>query len=401
MSQPFVSVIVPTYNEAQHIGALLDNLLQQDLPPHQFEVIIADGRSTDQTRDIISARKSQFVSLKLIDNPHKYVPHALNLALREAKGSIIVRLDAHSIYPTNYLSRLSSALVDLEADNVGGVWITEPGADTAEAHAIAMATSHPLGIGNASYRLGAESVKEVDTVPYGCFRAKIFQEIGNFDTDLLRNQDDEFNGRIIRHGGKIMMLPDVKIRYSARPTVKKMRKMFYQYGQFKPLVNIKLGAPATLRQFAPPALALLLVATVVALPFLPLLSALGGVLFAIYAFAIQRVSFQLAFAQRGLPKWYHPLTLLSMLGALVFYYTRSSWLSASQSLLLTAGVLLLPALASWFALSPRERKTWFWLCICFPAIHFSYGFGYIFGWIQFVILRSHQSGSAPQPSENR
>jgi GT2 family glycosyltransferase len=397
----WVSVIIPTYNERNHVDALMENLLSQQFDFGKLEIIFADGMSNDGTKERLLEYAAKHSFTHVIDNPDKYVPQALNAALRIAKGRTIVRLDAHSIYPPNYLQRLATALDDLDVQNVGGVWITEPGNNTAEAKAIALATSHPLGIGNASYRLGADSVKEADTVPYGCFPAKLFTEIGNFDTDLLRNQDDEFNGRIIRNGGKIMMLPDVKIQYFARPTVKKMRKMFFQYGQFKPLVNIKLGAPATLRQFAPPGLVVLLLATLIALPFFPLLSALGALVFAIYGFAIQRVSFHLAFAENGVPKWYHPLSLLSMLGALVFYYTRSQWLGAGESIALTLGVLLLPAIVSLLWLPAFQRKIWFWLCISFPTIHFSYGFGYIFGWIQFVVMRSHMSGTTPRPSENR
>jgi GT2 family glycosyltransferase len=397
----WVSVIIPTYNERSHVDALIENLLSQEFDFGQLEIIFADGMSTDGTKARLLEFAAKYPFIQVIDNPHKYVPQALNAALKIARGRTIIRLDAHSIYPQNYIHRLATALDELQVQNVGGVWITEPGAKTPEAQAIAMATSHPLGIGNASYRLGAESVKEVDTVPYGCFPAELFHQIGNFDTDLLRNQDDEFNGRIIRQGGKIMMLPDVKIRYFARPTVKKMRKMFFQYGQFKPLVNIKLGAPATLRQFAPPGLVMLMLVTILCLPFLPLVSALGALVFTIYALAIQRVSFQLVFAQKHTPKWYHPMSLVAMLGALIFYYTRSSWLGTGLSISVMLGILLMPTLLSLVLLNAQQRKTWLWLCICFPAIHFSYGFGYIFGWIQFVVLRSHKWSDAPLPSENR
>jgi hypothetical protein len=92
----------------------------------------------------------------------------------------------------------------------------------------------------------------VDTVPFGCFHRELFDKVGLFDEELVRNQDDEFNGRIVKNGGKILLLPQVVIDYFARDTIRKTAKMFYQYGLFKPLVNKKLQKPTTLRQFFPP-----------------------------------------------------------------------------------------------------------------------------------------------------
>jgi len=251
-----VSVVIPCYQEAAHIDHLVDQLLRQDYPAHLFEVIFADGGSTDGTWEKLEAHCAANPHFILLDNPDKHVSQGLNAAIKASSGEIIIRMDAHSEYPENYVSVLCLKLEEHSADNVGGVWITEPGDDSLEARAIAIASAHPFGIGNASYRLGAVEDRATDTVPYGCFRRELFDRIGYFDTDLLRNQDDEFNGRIIRSGGSIWLIPSVQIWYKARPTREKLSRMFYQYGFFKPLVNRKLGAPASWRQFAPPALVL-------------------------------------------------------------------------------------------------------------------------------------------------
>jgi len=259
MSKQLVSIIIPCRNEEHFIYNVLKSIENQSISTEQLEVIIGDGESDDQTVQEIERFKSDHPALKieLINNPFRVVPHALNACLDKAKGDVIVRLDAHSEYPQNYIERLLEVLEQYpDAWNVGGVWDTQAGADTYEARAIVQATSHKVGIGNADYRLENDEIKSVDTVPFGCFRKEVFEKIGKFDEELIRNQDDEFNGRIIKNGGKIYLVPDLKIKYYARATFDKLGKMFYQYGFFKPLVNKKLGAPATSRQFAPLALVL-------------------------------------------------------------------------------------------------------------------------------------------------
>jgi glycosyltransferase involved in cell wall biosynthesis len=253
-----VSVIIPCRNEEAFIGKVLSNVLNQDYPKELLEVFVVDGLSTDATAEIIKEFSEKYSFINYLSNEFKVVPFALNQAIRLAKGEIIVRLDAHAIYPKNYISKLVGYLDELKADNVGGVWKTVPADNSLIELAIAEATSGRFGIGNAHYRLGAKEVKEVDTVPYGCYRRDVFDRIGLFDEELVRNQDDEFNARLIKNGGKIFLVPDVEIIYFARDSVNKMCRMFYQYGLFKPLVNRKLGSAATLRQFAPPMFTLLL-----------------------------------------------------------------------------------------------------------------------------------------------
>lgn len=246
-----VSIICPVFNEENFIEACIISILEQDYPKEAMEVIFVDGNSTDSSTDIILRYTKQYSFLKLLNNPERIVPYALNKGLAAATGEVIMRLDAHCTYPTNYISELVRYLYQLNADNVGGVWNTQPAKDTPICQAIAFASSHPFGVGGSMHKIGASKIMETDTVPFGCYKREIFDKTGPFDTDLVRNQDDEFNGRLLNLGGKIYLIPQVIINYTARDTLCKMRKMYYQYGLYKPLVNKKLGAPATVRQFFP------------------------------------------------------------------------------------------------------------------------------------------------------
>lgn len=247
-----VSAICPIYNEEKYIGRFLDSILNQDYPKTELEILLVDGMSKDKTRDIIKTYSAIYPCLKLIDNPHMTAPYAMNAGIEQAKGDIIIRLDVHAEYPKDYLAKLTDNLRKLEgAENVGGVCVTLPGSHSATAIAIAACMSNPFGMGNSSFRIGTDKIKCVDTVPFGCFRKSLFSRIGLYDTDMTRNQDDELNGRIIKNGGKIFLLPDVVIKYYAREKVSKVRKMFFQYGLYKPLVNKKVGTPVSKRQFIP------------------------------------------------------------------------------------------------------------------------------------------------------
>ena len=247
-----LSVICPIYNEEKYVAQFLDSILEQDYPKEDLEILLVDGMSKDRTREIISDYSGNYSFFRLVDNPQQTVPYAMNNGINNAKGKIIIRLDAHAEYPSNYFSVLVQKLQELEgADNVGGVCITLPCNETTVAVSIAECLSNRFGLGNSYFRVGAKKVMSVDTVPFGCFRKSLFDKIGLYDTDMIRNQDDELNGRIIKNGGKIYLLPDVEIKYFARDKISKVRKMFYQYGLYKPLGNKKLGTPTTIRQFFP------------------------------------------------------------------------------------------------------------------------------------------------------
>ena len=280
--RPRVSIVMPCRNEAAYIGPCLESVLATDYPLDRVEVLVADGRSDDGTREIVERCAARNPCVRLLDNPARITPAALNTAIRIATGDVIIRMDAHGIYPRDYVSRLVDALQETGADNVGGVVVTLPADDTPVARAIAVAFSHPLGVGNAYFRIGVAGPRWVDTVPFGCFRRELFERVGMFDEDMVRNQDDEFNLRVIGRGGRILLLPDVVSRYYARRSLGAVARMFYQYGYFKPLVVRKAERIMT-RQLVPPLFVLSLVATAVLGIWMPLARAALATIAGTYA----------------------------------------------------------------------------------------------------------------------
>jgi glycosyltransferase involved in cell wall biosynthesis len=246
-----VSIIIPCRNEERFIKKVIENLQNQDYPKSMTEVLFVDGMSTDKTARIVEKYTVTHGYIKLLMNESKFVSNALNIGIRASCGEIIVRMDAHCEYPLDYISKLVNSLEQLKAENVGGICVTLPGDDTAIAAAIARGISCSFGIGNSMFRLKPDHIMEVDTVPFGCFRRELFDRIGLFDEDLIRNQDDEFNVRIKNNKGKIYLIPDIQIIYYARDTLRKLFSMYYQYGIFKPLVVRKTKTVATVRQIIP------------------------------------------------------------------------------------------------------------------------------------------------------
>ncbi|TNH45207.1 glycosyltransferase family 2 protein [Photorhabdus luminescens] len=247
-----ISVICPILNEEKYIKVCIESLLKQDYPTEQLEIIFIDGCSSDSTLKVIQSYTKKYEFIKLLYNPAKHVPAALNIGIKNSSGEYIARIDAHSSYPSNYLSKLYNLSKKLDADNIGGIVNTKPCNSTTIAHNIAYALSSRFGMGNSYFRIGINNIKKVDTVPFGFFKRTIFDKIGLFDEDLIRNQDDEFNNRIIKHGGNIYLSPDIIIDYYPRDSIKKICSMFYQYGLFKPLVNFKLKKITSFRQLIPP-----------------------------------------------------------------------------------------------------------------------------------------------------
>jgi glycosyltransferase involved in cell wall biosynthesis len=224
---------------------------------------------------VIADYAGRYPVIRLIDNPNRTTPHALNLGIARSRGTIIMRMDAHAYYPPNYVADLVVWLEQSGADNVGGAWLTVPADATVTARAIAAVLAHPFGIGNALYRLGTKQPRDVDTVPFGCFRREVFERVGMFDEELVRNQDDEFNFRLLRAGGRVLLVPGVVCRYYARRSVGQVARMLYQYGSFKPLVALKVGRIMTLRQLVPPLWVLGVLLTGVAAPWLATARALA------------------------------------------------------------------------------------------------------------------------------
>ena len=256
---PLVSIVLPCRNEARYIGRCLDSLLASTYPQDRLELLVVDGRSEDRTREIVQRYADLHPWIRLLDNPRRIVPAALNLGIEAARGDVVVRMDAHALYPPEYLMRVVTGLRKSGADNVGGPVIVLPADRTATGRAIALALAHPFGVGNSWFRIGSTQPRYVDTVAYGCWRRELFDKVGRFDEDLVRDQDEEFNYRTLASGGKVLLLPDAVSYYYARPTRRLAGRMLFQYGYFKPLVALKIGRVMTLRQLAPPAFVVALV----------------------------------------------------------------------------------------------------------------------------------------------
>lgn len=207
-----VSVIVPTYNEADFIENCLLSVIVDPL----MDVLVVDGGSTDATRTIVQNLTPRFPGLRLIANPRRTAASAMNLGLSLADGEVIVRLDAHSVYPPDYVRRLTAALHDNDADVSGGVWVARARRRTVFGLAMAASITNPWVMGNTGYRVGGGGVRVVDTVPFGCWRASVLRRAGGYNEELSRSQDYDLSQRLTRLGAKIILVPDVVIEYQAR-----------------------------------------------------------------------------------------------------------------------------------------------------------------------------------------
>jgi len=253
MKNPRVSLIVPCFNEQASIGLLLDAICSQTGQLDNIEVIIADGMSNDGTRDVIHNFSAQHpeLNVRLIDNPQRIIPAALNVAIKATEGDVIIRLDAHSAPRPDYVERCLAVFEETGAANVGGVWEIQPGAETWMARAIAAAASHPLGAGDARYRISGEP-GPVDTVPFGAFRREWLEKVGLFNEGLLTNEDYEYNVRIRKAGGVVWFDPSIRSIYFARPDLRSLARQYWRYGYWK--VRMLQRFPGTLRwrQALPP-----------------------------------------------------------------------------------------------------------------------------------------------------
>jgi glycosyltransferase involved in cell wall biosynthesis len=268
---PSVSVVIPCRNEVGFIRRCLESIVDQDYPRDRLEVVVVDGMSSDGTREITHEFAQGYPHIRLLDNPRVVTSCGLNIGIRQARGEVIMRADVHSAYPADYLSGCVMRLLDYGADNVGGVLITKPGADTLMARAIGLALSHPIGAGDAYFRIGTRAPRWVDTVPFGCYRREVFTRIGLFDERLGRNQDIEFNHRLRKGGGRILLCPDIRSTYFARSTLRDLWKQSFSNG----LWNIRtiLIAPGALswRHFVPLAFVLGLLGGALLSAVLPIL----------------------------------------------------------------------------------------------------------------------------------
>lgn len=335
---PYVSIIMPCRNEARSIHSCLESVVKSDYPKDRLELLVVDGQSDDETRGIVDEFSKRHPWIRLLDNARRITPAALNIGICAARGRIVMRMDGHTVYPSDYVAKLIDWIERSEADNVGGICITRPANETPKAHAIAVGLSHPWGVGNSHFRIGVTVPKWVDHVPFGCYRREVFDKIGLFDERLIRNQDDELNHRLIKHGGRILLVPEIVSYYTARDSLKKLWFMYYQYGYYKPFAARMIGAVMTMRQLVPSAFVLYLVLTA--------------------AFTLQS----------------HIAAVLFGVGVIAYMTVN---LSIAIGIALNRGV-----------------RCGLWSTVVFPILHISYGVGYLKGILDFWILRKREASDS-------
>jgi len=325
-----ISIIIPCRNEEKYIEDCLESILNNDYPKDSLEVFVIDGESTDSTIERVGKYITEFNFIKLLKNKKHTVPFALNIGIKEAAGDFIIRLDAHSKIPNNYFSTLIKWSKARNADNIGAVCITDVKNKNPKTNSIIKVLSNRFGVGNSYFRIGTDRIKEVDHVPFGCFKKEIFDKVGLFDERLVRNQDIEFSKRILKMGGRIFLLPDLFCTYFARETFGGIAKNNFGNGFWNILtvyITRNIGS-LSLRHF---------------IPFLFVLSLLVPCIFVIW----------------------EPIVGLITVGSLFSY-------------------LVLVVVISYRI---NDSTTSFWSIFCaFITLHLSYGFGSLIGFLRIDYL---------------
>lgn len=341
--KPFVSVIIPCRDESDYLGACLDSILDCGYPRDRMEVLVADGMSRDGSRELAQSYAARDARVRSIDNPRRITPAALNRGLKESRGDVIVRLDAHSTVSPGYLSCAVECLESSGASNVGGVMHTATRDHGLFAEPIRLALTSRFGVGNSHFRTlsgegrGSRDLLWVDTVFGGCWPREVFTRIGGFNERLERSQDIEFNLRLRRAGGKILLTPAMECRYYARATLPSFLRHNWSNGVWA------------------------------VLPF--------------------------AYAP-GIPvRWRHlvPLALVGALGLAALVSPQLPWFPA-----LVLGPYLAVSLAVSLTVAWKKRRPSFALLlpVAFASLHFPYGAGSLWGALRVLGVLTRREKSA-------
>ncbi|MGE5182034.1 MAG: glycosyltransferase family 2 protein [Acidobacteriota bacterium] len=248
---PLVTIAMPAFNEEQYIEACIASVQAQDYPKDRIEILIADGRSTDATRDLLARLAAEDPRIRVIDNPARLQAAGLGQLVKQAQGEVIVRMDVHCEYAPDYVRSCVETLERTGADNVGGAQRAK--AKTRFQRALCAALASPLGVGGAKYR-SSDAEGFVDTVFLGAFRRKVFETVGLWDPGAITNEDAELNQRILDSGGQIYLSRDIVVHYFPRDTYGSLAKQYYRYGRGRARTLLKLGTFPTLRPLLPFAL---------------------------------------------------------------------------------------------------------------------------------------------------
>ena len=262
--KPFISALLVTRNEKDYIRMSLMSLIKQTYPKSNYEIIVIDGESDDGTVDVVNAIRKEYCTdgfnIDIISNPKRILAAGWNLGIKAAKGEYVVRIDAHATAEPDFIERNVETMLRVDAACVGGKLTTKSLKD--EGGAVSLVLSSPFGVGNSSFRV-SDSEGYADTAVYGLYKKDIFERVGYFDEQMVRNQDIELHSRIKKAGGKFYFNPDIKSTYYSRTTVKKMLKQAFGNGQWN-MVLIKRGSGAlSLRHLVPLFFVLFLIITVV------------------------------------------------------------------------------------------------------------------------------------------
>ena len=322
-----LSVVIPSRNEQDYIAKCLESIINSDFTKEKLAVFVCDGMSSDKTPEIVHSFELKHPYIKLIQNKDKTTPYALNLGIKESGSEYITILGAHAEVSKDYFSRSIKAFELNERIGCTGGFIANQYHDIAS-NAIGNALSSSFGVGNAYFRTGKSS-GYVDTVAFGTYKRVVFVKIGLFDEDLARNQDDEFNFRLVKNGYKIYLDKEITAKYYVRASFNKLFKQYWQYGYWKVYVNVKHKMITTLRQLIPLFFVLFILTGVV-------LSILNYVFFKLYIL-------------------------------ILFIYLVTGLFSAVRK--------------------SKKIGTIILTLISFFIVHFSYGFGYLMGIIKFVFFR--------------
>ena len=323
-----IKVVIPCRNELGYIGKCLDSLVHCNQTGVELHVWVVDGMSDDGTRPLVSEYAARYSFIKLVDNVRRTTPYALNIGLEPLDYDIGIILGAHAVVDKDFVRHNARVLQEHPEVGCAGGIITNVH-ENELSRVISNAMSSPFGVGNAYFRTGGKS-GYVDTVAFGAYRREVFEKIGFFDEDLVRNQDDEFNYRVTKAGFKIYLDPKIESQYYVRGSFSKLYKQYFQYGYWKVFVNRKHATITTLRQLAP--------------PLWMLFVSVGWVGFFI-----------------------HPVLGYSYVGMILIYLTLAKFTAIR-----TAG---------W------QIPMIFKLVACYMILHASYGWGYLKGMFHFYILR--------------
>jgi glycosyltransferase involved in cell wall biosynthesis len=343
MEIPFVSILIPTRNEEKFIGTCLDSLVANDYPKDKCEIIIIDGLSEDDTINQVNDYSNRYNYIKVISNPGRIFPSAVNIGISHSTGDRLFIIGAHAVYPSDYISKCVFIGSKYNADNIGGILNTIPMNNNFSGSLISFVLSNSFGVGNSTFRTGSAEIKEVDTVFGGCYKKEVFVKFGHFNERLISTSDYEFNKRIKRGGAKIILVPDIVVNYYTRSTFKKFinNNLRNGYWAIFPIAVTK-NIPVSLRHFIPLGFILSIIGLLI-------LSALN------------------------------PVFLYILIGILILYLCGAVYFSARS-------------------IEGRHRLLPF-LPIAFFVLHISYGLGSLWGLLNVGIYRILNQHHVKNPKE--